>query len=178
MNQTLIEQIKKQDTNAFQQFYHIYVERFYRYLKSRSYLTDTQIHDIVSDTFYQLRIHLPDLSDNSKFESYIWTTLRSQFYQQIKARKPDARVDEIEDTLSDNSMDRMDNNIEMWAIQWTLEKLDETTRDIIHLRYIEELEYDEIAGITWLTNDWVRQRLSRWFKKLKTLLLVNRTNES
>jgi DNA-directed RNA polymerase specialized sigma24 family protein len=29
-----------------------------------------------------------------------------------------------------------------------LEKLDETTRDIIHLRYIEELEYDEIAGIT------------------------------
>lgn len=145
MNPTLIEQIKKQDTNAFQQFYHHYVERFYRYLKSRSYLTDTQIHDIVSDTFYQLWVHLPDLSNNNKFESYIWTTLRSQFYQQIKSRKPDAWVDDIEDTLADNSDDRMDNTLEMSAIQMSLDKLDETTRDIIHLRYIEELEYSEIA---------------------------------
>jgi DNA-directed RNA polymerase specialized sigma24 family protein len=38
------------------------------------------------------------------------------------------------------------------------------------LRYVEDLSFDEIAKITWLQGDAVRQRAGRAIKKVQELL--------
>jgi RNA polymerase sigma factor (sigma-70 family) len=48
--------------------------------------------------------------------------------------------------------------------------LDEMSKEIISLKYIEDKSYGEISGILWISQDLVRQRCSRALKALKVKL--------
>jgi RNA polymerase sigma factor (sigma-70 family) len=51
-----------------------------------------------------------------------------------------------------------------------MHNLEESFRHIIHLKYIEEYSYEEIANTTWLSQDAIRQRISRGIKRLQEML--------
>jgi RNA polymerase sigma factor (sigma-70 family) len=48
--------------------------------------------------------------------------------------------------------------------------LDEISKEIISLKYIEDKSYEEISEILWISQDLVRQRCSRALKALKVKL--------
>ena len=162
-----ITELVAQNPTTFETFYNVYSDRFFRYTKARTYLKDSQINDAIWDTFYQLRLYLPKLQDIKKFESYIRTTLRSRVATYF-TNKEQALWD-ID--VSDDDESWMHNDFELEVIQQAMQQLDSTTRDIIHFRYIEELDYEDIETIVWLSSQNVRQKLSRWLKKLKTILV-------
>jgi len=51
-----------------------------------------------------------------------------------------------------------------------MEKLDIENKEIIYLKFIEEKDNTEISDILQISNDSVRQKISRSLKKLKALL--------
>jgi DNA-directed RNA polymerase specialized sigma subunit len=51
--------------------------------------------------------------------------------------------------------------------------LDDLSKDIIYLKFIEEKNNDEIEQILWLTQENIRQKISRAIKYLKSLLEHN-----
>jgi DNA-directed RNA polymerase specialized sigma subunit len=51
-----------------------------------------------------------------------------------------------------------------------MKRLDDTSKDMIYFRFIEEKTNEEIVVLTWVSNELVRQRLSRAIKQLKKLL--------
>ena len=51
-----------------------------------------------------------------------------------------------------------------------MKQLDLESRELIYLKFIEEKNNTEIADILQISNDNVRQKLSRALKKLKSLL--------
>jgi DNA-directed RNA polymerase specialized sigma subunit len=51
-----------------------------------------------------------------------------------------------------------------------MKQLDDTSRDIIYFKFIEEKTNEEIAWVTGIANDAIRQRISRAIKYLKQLL--------
>ncbi len=57
-----------------------------------------------------------------------------------------------------------------------LDELAETDREIIHLVYFDELEYDEIARLLHISEEAARQRLSRAKKRLKSIIEKHQVN--
>ena len=55
-------------------------------------------------------------------------------------------------------------------IQNAIFELDEISKEVISLKYIEEKSYGEISKILWISQDSVRQRCSRALKALKIKL--------
>ena len=49
-------------------------------------------------------------------------------------------------------------------------ELDEMSKEIISLKFIEDKSYAEISTILWISQDLVRQRCSRALKALKIKL--------
>ena len=64
----------------------------------------------------------------------------------------------------------MDNEYTYEQIQQAMYDLDEMSKEIISLKYIEDKSYWEISGILWISQDLVRQRCSRALKALKIKL--------
>ena len=58
-------------------------------------------------------------------------------------------------------------------IEDAMKQLDDDSREIIYLKFIEEKDNAEIADILQISGDNVRQKISRALKKLKSILWKN-----
>ncbi|MFZ5341512.1 MAG: sigma-70 family RNA polymerase sigma factor [Patescibacteria group bacterium] len=78
----------------------------------------------------------------------------------------------FEDTLcsDEDILNFLDSKSKFENIQSMISKLDETSREILFLKYVEESSNKEISKILGINEEVVRQRLSRAIKKLKTWL--------
>jgi RNA polymerase sigma-70 factor (ECF subfamily) len=61
-------------------------------------------------------------------------------------------------------------DFQLKQIEDAMKQLDLESRELIYLKFIEEKNNTEIADILQISNDNVRQKLSRALKKLKSLL--------
>ena len=64
----------------------------------------------------------------------------------------------------------LDQNFQLDMIQSAMQELDPTSREIIFLKFIEDKSNAEIEEILQISQEVIRQRISRAFKKLRTLL--------
>ena len=66
--------------------------------------------------------------------------------------------------------DYLQQDFELDQIMEAMQSLDFLSREIIFLRYIEDRSYSEIEEQLLISQDTIRQRISRALKKLKELL--------
>jgi RNA polymerase sigma factor (sigma-70 family) len=64
----------------------------------------------------------------------------------------------------------LESEFEFAHIQEAMKQLDADCREIIYLKFIEEKDNTEIADMLQISNENVRQKISRSLKILKTLL--------
>jgi RNA polymerase sigma factor (sigma-70 family) len=64
----------------------------------------------------------------------------------------------------------MDQQFQFENIQKAMKELDDGSRDILYWKFIEEKSNEEIQLLLSISNDNVRQRLSRAIKLLKQIL--------
>jgi RNA polymerase sigma factor (sigma-70 family) len=67
----------------------------------------------------------------------------------------------------------LETDFQFKQIEDAMKQLDLESRELIYLKFIEEKDNMEIADILQISNDNVRQKLSRSLKKLKSLLTNN-----
>jgi RNA polymerase sigma-70 factor (ECF subfamily) len=84
----------------------------------------------------------------------------------------DEDSDNFEDSLVDESEFNsfLQQDFELEQIKDAMQQLDTLSREIIFLRYIEDKSYTEIEEQLLLSQDAIRQRISRALKKLKEIL--------
>ena len=61
-------------------------------------------------------------------------------------------------------------SFELDKIQQAMKELDDWSKDIIYWKFIEEKSNEEIELLLWISNDNVRQKISRAIKQLKARL--------
>lgn len=74
----------------------------------------------------------------------------------------------IDDTT--NLSDILQIDFEFDMIQKAINRLDTLSRDIIHMKFIEEKSNQEISELLDISNDNIRQKLSRAVKALKEII--------
>jgi len=173
---SFVQQLVNKDEQAFAQFYEMTIDVFYRYLMWRFFLREWDAQDLLSDFYLKCWKWLWAYNPEYKFETYVRSILKNHTKDFFKKKKSIQLKDEhmwdgaLVEWSEAELLEDLQKDFDMQAIQDTLELLDEQSYDIIYMRYIDEMWYDEISQFLGLSQDAVRQRLSRALKKVKERL--------
>lgn len=167
------------DGAAFATLYDRYEQRIYTFCH-RLVGSDQDAADATQDAFVKVLQRLPKLGDRElNFGAYLFTAARNASYDMIGKRKKAESVDEIPEYGSQpvygEMGDRLDLDPEKSAMLGALQlqvreanaRLPERQREVLVLRELEELSYDEIAEIMGMNRNSVAQLISRARIKLR-----------
>lgn len=133
----------------------------------------TDAADITQDVMFKLWDNRNELSKIKNLSAWALKITRNLYYDTVKKYKP---IYDEEQMLQNEGYDsELMNSIEQKETAALLRKiidtLPDTQREVILLREIEELEYDEIAQITGLGLNNIRTILSRARTRVKEMLV-------
>jgi RNA polymerase sigma factor (sigma-70 family) len=160
------------DGNAFAILYDTYEKRIFNFcLRLLSDRHDAE--DATQEAFIRVMRRLPELDpDQLEFGPYLFTAARNASYDVIDRRKKaepgEAVGDELEGHLHRDRPDA-DTDPERWAMIETQrdavreanDRLPERQREVLALRELEDMSYEQIASVMGMKQNAVAQLISR-----------------
>jgi len=170
----IADQLRRSEPSAMDFIAMTFHGPLYRFFLCQD-ISEQAAEELVAETFVQLiesfrRFH----GDDSQVRAFVYATAR-HIRSRYRARKSrgDVSLDSARPILDpgltpiDNLVDRERSDALIWAIK----QLSETVREIVLLRYVEELSMQEIAATVDMPEGTVKSHLRRGKIQLKTLLL-------
>lgn len=168
-NRALVIRAKKGDKSAFGELYKIFLTRIYRfvlYLVYDSYLAE----DITQDAFVKVWKALPKFSTRKgTFQSFIYAVARNLVIDHQRKKKAVHLSLEFGESIEshDNHEERLVADEQMKEVHKALSFLPEFDRQLVILRFFEELSFFEISKVVNKKEGAVRVRVHRVLKSLK-----------
>ncbi|HSG68089.1 MAG TPA: RNA polymerase sigma factor [Bacteroidales bacterium] len=129
--------------------------------------------DIVQEIFLRLWSKRDSLDEYRSIEAFAMTMTRNLCLDKLKSpatkKQPIDESHEMTDSKTPYAKTEMADTIKM--VMMAMDKLPEQQRMVIHLRDIEDCDFDEISEITGLSMNNVRVLLSRARKKVRDTLI-------
>jgi len=166
----------KKDTDAYAELYDLYVKRIYRfvYFKVGSH---ENAEDVTSEVFLKAWQYLiggtEAATDIKSFSGLLYRIARNSIIDFYRARgnKPEVALDEnIEVSDQGKWFDEFEKKIETEKVVEAIKKLKHEYREILTLKYVDELDNKEIEEITGKGSVAIRVTMHRALKKLKEIL--------
>ncbi len=177
------ELIKEFQDNNTIEAYEALVKRYkdplmnfvYRFIGDKDVCTD-----IVQDTMIKFYLNKDSYKSFAKFSTWIYTIAGNLAKNELKRRKrrtiislhqdDEEKAVQIEDTSFVAPDRSADNSIKSSFVQKALLKVKDVYREVVILRDIQGLSYEEIAEITGLSIGTVKSRINRGRTQLQKLL--------
>jgi RNA polymerase sigma-70 factor (ECF subfamily) len=168
------------DHFAFSQMYHKFYHKIFGFVSMRVNNFDDAT-DVVQDVFLTAYRTWQVMPDEKTAKNFLFIIARSKMidfwrkaHNKHEIKNMDAFLGEDDESFWDNIADEnpipeeifQQNHNKNEAIKM-LEVLNESEREIVTLKYIEELSYTEISEILKITEENARQKVSRAIKKIK-----------
>ena len=180
-DEDLIEQFKASTVEAFNILVDRYSERLMHYLYG--FLSDRELcEDLLQETFLRLYRHRHSYQPIATFSTWLYTIAgnlaRSEYRKRKRRRMYSIQLvnrdnEEYELAIPDESFSpdrRTESTLQDKYIQKALDQIPPDFREVVVLRDIQQLSYDEIAEITGLPMGTVKSRINRGRTKLQVLL--------
>lgn len=170
---SLIELAQKGDKDAFGQIYNLFYRRIFRYCKfnlPNSKVRDAQ--DICQETFFRAWKSLPGfrLEKGGSFQAFLFKIAHNLIVDLVR-KKRDISIDKIEEPVQNQDLyEKIDKIEEIARVKSALSKLGKDERQIIILRYFEEMTSAETAQIVGKRGGALRVQTHRILKKLREIL--------
>lgn len=164
----------QQDPERFAVLYDKYFDQIYRYVYRR--VSDKEmVNDLVSQTFYDALAHIKSFEWRGyPFSSWLYKIAHNNvlkwYREQSKAQKVNLDdIAELADLNVDSNRDasRKEKQLEVQAV---IDQLEPEEREIIRLKFFEEVSNIEIAEIMGLSANHIGVKVYRTLKKVKLLL--------
>lgn len=181
---------KKSDANLVEltlqdhQNYKFIVKRYEKkllyYVKHLIFINEEDAQDIIQETFIKGYRNLNGYDPKYKFSSWIFRIAHNEaisFLRKNKYRKREV-VSTPENDIFDMIASDLDlekeymNKYERKEISSALSKLDPRSREVMILKFIEEMDYNEISDILHIPSGTIGSLISRAKSKLKKLLKI------
>jgi RNA polymerase sigma-70 factor (ECF subfamily) len=175
--------IKEYQNNNTPEAYDILVKRYkdplmnfvYRFVGDRDVCTD-----VVQDTMIKFYLNKDSYRSFAKFSTWIYTIAGNLAKNELKRRRrriifsidnsDDERSPQIEDKMFLAPDKAADGEMRNEIIQKALLKVKPVYREVVILRDIQDLSYEEISEITGLAIGTVKSRINRGRAQLQKLL--------
>ncbi len=142
---------------------------------------ENEAKDVVQDIFLKLWQKKEDLGKIENIEAFAMRMTRNRCLDVIRARKVVPIDEDTDRKLQEKTID-VHSKVELSEsanqIKKLISALPDLQRTVMHLRDIEQMEYDEIAEATGLKVNAIRVNLSRARKKVRDEFLKIRDNEN
>jgi len=175
----LLLRLKKKDPEAFAQIYDLYVTPIYRFIYFKV-ATRQDAEDLTSEVFLKVWQYVTETEEKiENLRALLYKSARNlviDFYRQ-NAKKGFLQDQEvllnIEDSHQQSFLSKIETEFEMKNIEDILRLMKDEYREIIILRFIEELSIGEIARILDKSKGSIRVTLHRALKVCRELLNKN-----
>ena len=179
-DEQLIVQFQNGDSDAFNHLVNRYKDRLTNFIYRFTYDIDSA-EDLAQDTLLKVYINKDSYKEIAKFSTWIYTiasNLAKTELRKLKRRKTysisDLSNDDREFVIhraDEQSFEEIeDTNVSSSILQESLTEIDDEFKNIIILRDIQELSYDEISKILKIPLGTVKSRINRGRFKLKDIL--------
>ncbi|MFA5187863.1 MAG: RNA polymerase sigma factor [Patescibacteria group bacterium] len=172
----LLFRAKNKDSEAFARVYDFYVDRIYRFVFFKINRPD-EAQDITSEVFLKTWQYIIDGKKINNLNALFYKIARNLVIdhyrkasaQDVSLENIKADAEEIKE-LADEQINKIDKKIQVEKIEEKLRGLKDDYREIIILRYIEDLSIGQIAEIVEKKKGAVRVILYRALNALKDLM--------
>lgn len=176
-----IKQVIKGDQNAFAEIVELYKDKVYQ-LCYRILGNKHEAEDMAQEAFIRAYVNITKFNPTRKFSTWLYRIATNLCIDRIRKKKPDYYLDaEVPGTdgLSMYSqvaadVTKPDEEVESLELQESIQqeilKLPEKYRSVIVLKYIEELQLQEISDILEIPLGTVKTRVHRGREALRKQL--------
>lgn len=172
-DQKLVQEAQ-QDPEKFAVLYDKYFDQIYRYVYRR--VSDKEmVNDLVSQTFFDALSHIKSFEWRGfPFSSWLYKIAHNNvlkwYREQSKGQKVGLDdIAELADLTADQTQEASLKEKQL-EVQKVLDQLDAEEREIIRLKFFEEVSNIEIAEVMGLSANHIGVKVYRTLKKVKQLL--------
>lgn len=177
----LAQKTQNWDSEAFWELYDILIQNIYSFIFYKVSHKETA-EDLSEEVFVKVwdKIWSFKFQESTPFTAWVYKiawNIVIDYYRKNANFKTQSIHDEswwdfeIEDLKSHNSVKQnAKNTFDKKFLKKWLDKIWWTEKDVILFKYLNDLDYSEIAIITWKSEENVRKIHSRGIKKLKDIL--------
>ena len=159
------------DVNAFSLVYDYYIDRIYRFIYFKAPASEAE--DLTEEVFLKV-MQKKDTFDPQKsaFSTWIYTIARNTVVDFLRSNKPVLELHEyVADTKeSSHTAYKAEKSLQEENLKKALATLPKNKQDIVILRFIDELSYEEIAEILGKSAGSVRITMMRTLRDLRKVL--------
>ena len=167
----VIQKAQKGDKDAYGQIYNIFYRRIYRYCKFNA--KSAQIaQDICQETFLKAWKALPSFRERGgSLQAYLFKIARNLIIDFSRKKKEESLNNYQQIEADGKSLeDEIDKSASLNKIRNALAGLKEDERQIIILRYFEDMTQLEVAKVIGIKEGNLRVKTHRILKKLKEII--------
>lgn len=161
--------------NDFLEAYEQYSEALFRHCYFRVYERE-RAHELVQDTFMKTWEYVAAGNEIRNFRAFLYRVAQNLIVDEARRRKirRETSLDEMKAEFgfepSKDDRDVLERRIEGADAMKLLKKLSDEDRDVLILRFVDELEPREIADVLDVSANAVSVRIHRAMKRLRELL--------
>lgn len=172
----LLIRLKKKDPEAYAEVYDLYVTSIYRFIYFKV-ATKQDAEDLTSEVFLKIWQYITDTDHNiDNLRALLYRTARNLVIDSYRKKATRDLVQDIEvlDSIRDDKQQSLLLNIEiavdMRNMEKVLRRMKDEYREVLILRYIDELSVAEIAKVLEKTKGSVRVLIHRALKVARGLV--------
>lgn len=147
-DELLIQQFKDGMKEAFDVLYHRHLSKVYK--RVRYVIPETDVEDVTQDIFIAALTSLSSFRGESKFATWLRTLTNhkvAEFYRR-RARKQEPQLAPLSDAVAQITGGTSKSLEERIYLQRALQDLPENYREVLLLRFAEDMQFSEIAEHT------------------------------
>ncbi|RAJ08799.1 RNA polymerase sigma factor (sigma-70 family) [Chitinophaga skermanii] len=170
------------DSNAFATIYDRYFDRLYEYAM-RLHPEEDVVKDVLQELFIKLWTNRDNLSTTVDVRPYLFVSLRGTLYNRLRPRRNVTVVSLDQDehdfiahfssSSEQNLINREQDQAQQQKLLQALNQLNPRQKEMIYLRYFEELDYEQIADVLNISVKGAYKLSARALKNLRDILGVS-----
>lgn len=170
--QELIRRAQRGDGEAFRQLVEAYQTQVYR-LALRM-CGESAADDVTQEAFLAAWRALPDFRGDCRFSTWLYRLTTNAGIDWLRREKRYRSADDVTELeLPDDApspQEQAEQSETQSAVRRALSRLSEEHRQVLLLRYMQELDYGEIAAALDVSEGTVKSRINRAKGRLRELL--------
>lgn len=165
----LILRCQTGDETAFAELVERYDRRLRYYLR-KMLRGEDRLDDLAQEVWFDVFRGLPQLAEPGAFSAWFYRLARARVYREFRKRRLPVRpLQEAEPVIANGEPDRFCAE-DARRIHEALDELQPEHREVMVLRFLEEMPYEDIARVTGSPLGTVRSRLHHAKRALRRAL--------
>lgn len=158
-----IIKLSLEDVDFFRCLYERYEARLKVYIKRRSGFDPEEIEDVLQNAFIKIWKNLNSYDENIEVSAFIYSVVHNEtisLWRKMNSARKTKELAAVNDTSEDETTSENTHEINN-EISEILDKMPEKYREIIILRFFENMDYEEISYILKIPEGTVATRINR-----------------